>query len=188
MTDDFIAISTLNDYVFCPYSIYLHNVYMDTDSDTYYAMPQILGAEAHSNVDNKTTSTKKNIIESMGIVSYKYRLIGKIDIYNGDLHLLIERKNNLKNIFIGQIYQLWAQYLCMIEMGYIVDKLCFYEISTKKYSEVTIPKGNDLNNFVIFLNKYRNFDPRNFTPSNLNKCAHCVYCGLCDKYTFENVY
>lgn len=96
MTDDVIAISTLNDYVFCPYSIYLHNVYMDTDSDTYYAMPQILGAEAHSNVDNKTTSTKKNIIESMGIVSYKYRLIGKIDIYNGDLHLLIERKNNLK--------------------------------------------------------------------------------------------
>ena len=29
--DDYIAISTLNDFIFCPYSIYLHNVYMDAD-------------------------------------------------------------------------------------------------------------------------------------------------------------
>ena len=27
--NDLIAISTLNDFIFCPYSIYLHNVYMD---------------------------------------------------------------------------------------------------------------------------------------------------------------
>ncbi len=29
--DDYISISTLNDFIFCPYSIYLHNVYMETD-------------------------------------------------------------------------------------------------------------------------------------------------------------
>lgn len=28
---DYISISTLNDFIFCPYSIYLHNVYMETD-------------------------------------------------------------------------------------------------------------------------------------------------------------
>ncbi len=33
MTEDYISISTLNDFIFCPYSIYLHNVYMDTDTD-----------------------------------------------------------------------------------------------------------------------------------------------------------
>ena len=31
--NDLIAISTLNDFIFCPYSIYLHNVYMDADED-----------------------------------------------------------------------------------------------------------------------------------------------------------
>lgn len=30
---DLIPISTLNDFIFCPYSIYLHNVYMETDED-----------------------------------------------------------------------------------------------------------------------------------------------------------
>ena len=87
MLDDFIAISTINDFVFCPYSIYLHNVYMDTDCDTYYAVPQVFGSVAHASVDNKLTSSKKNIFESIGVVSYKYRLIGKIDIYNGDFGL-----------------------------------------------------------------------------------------------------
>lgn len=29
--EDNISILTLNDFIFCPYSIYLHNVYMDAD-------------------------------------------------------------------------------------------------------------------------------------------------------------
>ena len=29
--EDYISISTLNDFIFCPYSIYLHNVYMEAD-------------------------------------------------------------------------------------------------------------------------------------------------------------
>lgn len=29
MIDNYISISTLNDFIFCPYSIYLHNVYMN---------------------------------------------------------------------------------------------------------------------------------------------------------------
>ncbi len=31
MEEDYISISTLNDFIFCPYSIYLHNVYMESD-------------------------------------------------------------------------------------------------------------------------------------------------------------
>ena len=38
--EDYIAISTLNDFIFCPYSIYLHNVYMETDESVYHATPQ----------------------------------------------------------------------------------------------------------------------------------------------------
>ena len=31
MDDNLIPLSMLNDYIFCPYSIYLHNIYMGTD-------------------------------------------------------------------------------------------------------------------------------------------------------------
>lgn len=60
--DDYIAIATLNDYIFCPYSIYLHNVYMDTDEGMYKATPQIKGTLVHEGVDHKTSSTKKTDI------------------------------------------------------------------------------------------------------------------------------
>ena len=45
--EDYISISTLNDFIFCPYSIYLHNVYMDTDEELYHATPQTKGRIAH---------------------------------------------------------------------------------------------------------------------------------------------
>ncbi len=38
---------------------------------------------------------------------------GKIDVYKQDKRLLIERKNNLKRIFRGQIYQLWGAILLL---------------------------------------------------------------------------
>ena len=48
-----ISISTLNDFIFCPYSIYLHNVYMDTDEGLYHAIPQTRGKIAHQSIDSK---------------------------------------------------------------------------------------------------------------------------------------
>lgn len=188
MNDEYIPISTLNDFIFCPYSIYLHNVYMESDEDIYHATPQVAGKNAHTSVDQKSTSAKRTIIESLSVFSERYKIFGKIDVFNAETKTLIERKNNLKQIFQGQIYQLWAQYLCMIEMGYSIHSICFYEISTKKTISIKTPDTNDLNNFEEFLNKYRNFNPRMFSQNNTNKCAHCIYCALCDKYIFENVY
>lgn len=162
---------------------------MEADEDIYYATPQIAGKNAHNSVDQKSSSTRRSIIESLSIFSEKYRIFGKIDVYNADSHTLIERKNNLKNIFQGQIFQLWAQYLCMSEMGYTIDAICFYEITTKKTTPIRIPNEIDIAKFEEFLNSYRNFNPREFYQNNTNKCSHCIYCALCDKYnTFENVY
>lgn len=60
--DNLIAISTLNDFIFCPYSIYLHNVYMDMDKDAYHATPQTRGRNAHAVVDNCNTNLMKSQI------------------------------------------------------------------------------------------------------------------------------
>ena len=67
--NDYISLSTLNDFIFCPYSIYLHNVYMETADDMYKAVPQIEGKLSHQGVDNKTGTS----IVSSNFVSADFR-------------------------------------------------------------------------------------------------------------------
>lgn len=183
-----IAISTLNDFIFCPYSIYLHNVYMDADEDMYHAKPQTRGRNAHEKVDEKKTSTRNDVIESLPVLSYELGVYGKIDVYNRTSHHLIERKYLLKKIYRGHYYQLWAQYFCMMEMGYHVNSIAFYEISTHKTHHVPIPNEEQKSELVMFIESYRNYDPKAPIIINENKCAHCIYCNLCDKTDTDNVY
>lgn len=121
MGEDFISLSTLNDFIFCPYSIYLHNIYMETDEGLYHATPQTQGKIAHDAVDNKRSSTRKTDIMSLPVSCEELGIMGKIDIYKGAEHHLIERKYQLKHIFRGQLYQLWGEYFCLREMRYEVN-------------------------------------------------------------------
>lgn len=126
---------------------------------------------------------------ALPIYSDELGIMGVIDIYRGDQHLLIERKNNLKHIYRGQQYQLWAQYFCMIEMGYRIDKIAFYEISTNKMMYQPLPTIKDKEELRTFINRFRQYSPM-ITPItvNPNKCKHCIYCNLCDKTIEDNVY
>ena len=64
MEEEYISISTLNDFIFCPYSIYLHNVYMESDEGLYHATPQTQGRIAHETVDEKKGGTSKDVIST----------------------------------------------------------------------------------------------------------------------------
>ena len=187
--NDYIPLSTLNDFIFCPYSIYLHNVYMESDEDMYKAEPQMKGTLAHSNIDNRTASTRKADLMSLPVYSDALGICGKIDLYKSDKCQLIERKYNLKTIFRGQLYQLWGQYFCMTEMGYEVRELFFYEISTNKMIPVDLPLQEEREELENFILRFRAFNPLNtgFT-INPNKCSHCIYCNICDKTEVDNVY
>lgn len=88
--NDAIKISNLNDFVFCPVSIYFHNLYGDRASVTYQSSSQIEGSAAHKTVDENTYSTRKDILTGINIYSEKYNLVGKIDIYNQKTKTLIE--------------------------------------------------------------------------------------------------
>ena len=65
--DKYIPISALNDYIFCPYSIYLHSVYMETDEDMFKATPQLSGSSAHNATNGKTSSTRRNDIMALPV-------------------------------------------------------------------------------------------------------------------------
>ena len=186
---DYIALATLNDFIFCPYSIYLHSVYMETDGDVYKAAPQTRGTIVHGATDRKTGSTRLADIMALPVYSDELGISGKIDVFKQDKGLLVERKNNLKQIFRGQIYQLWGQYFCLREMGYDVKQIAFYEISANRMIPVQLPGEEGKAELKRFIDRFKSYDPLT-TPFtvNPNKCLHCIYCNLCDKTTQDNVY
>lgn len=81
---------------------------MESDEDLFKATPQLSGSNAHNATNSKTSSTRKNDKIALPVYSEELGVTGIIDIYKGDQLLLIERKNNLKHIYLGQLYQLWG--------------------------------------------------------------------------------
>lgn len=120
MSEQPIAISQLNDFVFCPVSIYFHQLYYDTETTLYQSKPQIDGKKAHETVDMKKYSTSEEILQSVDVYCEKYNLIGKIDIFNKTTGTLTERKKLVKTVYDGYIWQLYAQYFSMTEF----DEYC----------------------------------------------------------------
>ena len=175
--------------MFCPYSIYLHNIYEETDGDFYKAMPQTRGSIAHRNIEHKTASTRSSCIMSLPVMSERLGVYGKIDMFRQNERTLIERKYKLKRVFQGQAFQLWAQYFCMTEMGYDVRALAFYETSAHKTHPIPLPDEQGLKELKSLILHFRAFNPASSVFNvNSNKCAHCIYCNLCDHTDSTNVY
>lgn len=161
---------------------------MEADKDIYQAKPQVRGTLLHQATDNKTSTTKADVILSLQVYSERYHLMGKIDVYRKKEKMLIERKYQLKQIYQGQIYQLWGQMFCLQEMGYEVESLAFYEQSTNKMIPIAMPTEQEIEQFGEFIHQFNSFNPANEININPNKCRHCIYSNLCDKTDFENVY
>lgn len=181
--NDAIKISNLNDFVFCPVSIYFHNLYGDRSTMTYYNSSQLNGTKAHESIDKGNYSTKQSIITSIDVYCEKYNLIGKIDIYDGDKKMLIERKRHINTIYDGYVFQLYAQYFAMIEMGYRVDYLYFYSMDDNKKYSINLPYDDKymFDKFEKTISEIKNFSLEDFKQENIEKCKKCVYEPACDR-------
>ena len=60
--NDAIIITNLNDFTFCPVSIYFHNLYGSPANILYQSKAQINGTNAHKTVDNNSYSMRKEIL------------------------------------------------------------------------------------------------------------------------------
>lgn len=118
---------------------------MEADKDIYQAKPQVRGTLSHQATDNKTSTTKADVILSLQVYSERYHLMGKIDVYRKKEKMLIERKYQLKQIYQGQIYQLWGQMFCLQEMG--------------------------IEQFGEFIHQFNSFNPANEININPNVCT-----------------
>lgn len=182
--ENYITLSFLNDFVFCPRSIYYHQLYARYNDQYYKQTPQILGATAHQSIDDATYSTSKNILQGIEIYSEKYNIVGKIDVFDTQKGKLIERKRNIKTIYDGYIFQVYAQYFGLEEMGYVVNNIVIHDLIHNKNYDIPLPQNDSimLQKFEDIINKIQhyNLSDMDFVP-NIEKCKQCIYSPLCDK-------
>lgn len=182
-----IPITYLNDYIFCPYSIYLHQIYGEIEEEHYHSTKQSIGKSAHSYIDNSSVKNSKQL-KGIYVFSEELQVYGKIDIYLIDEKELVERKYFIQKIYQGYYYQLWAQYLCMIEMGYDVQKIAFYSIKTNQKINVLLPTNSDIELLKKHIQDILNFHPSQTIKINPEKCKNCIYAAMCDKTEQDHVY
>lgn len=181
--EESILISYLNDFIYCPVSIYFHKLYGNLETILYQNDYQINGTNAHKTIDTKTYSTKSNILQGICVYSSKYNIQGKIDVFDIEKGILIERKNYVSKIYDGFIFQVYAQYFGLIELGYDVKKIRIHSKKDNKNYNIEVPFKNKkmLEKFERLLKNIRDFDINSYNQDNISKCERCIYEPACDR-------
>ncbi len=178
-----IIISNINDFIFCPRSIYFHNLYSGYDEHIYHSSSQVQGRISHKNIDKKKYTTKKAVLQGLDVYSQELGVVGKIDLFDQEQGILTERKNKITVIYEGYLLQVYAQYFCLIEMGYVVKTIRLYSISDNKMHIVDLPSQVEKERLLDVLSQMRGFQLQDESFSqNKNKCIKCIYRPLCDYY------
>ncbi len=173
--EDYIQISKINDFLFCPKSLYLHSIYETFSEKIIHSKAQVEGRINHKNIEENKYSTSKRFLVGIYVYSEKYSLLGKIDIYDRETKALIERKTKVKKIYKGYIYQLYAQYFCLKEIGYEVKKLIIHSLKDNKNYNIPFPKKSDINEFKKLLEKIRKFNPHQLFKKHYKNCPENIY-------------
>ena len=61
--DDIIKISNINDFIFCPVSIYFHNLYGNQEKLMFQSKYQLNGTKSQETIDRKSTRLNSSHIE-----------------------------------------------------------------------------------------------------------------------------
>jgi len=180
--EEYIQISKLNDFIFCPKSMYLHSIYEGLNTKVYHSHYQTVGKLNHECIDKKKySSARKSILQGIEVYSQKYKLAGKIDLYFKDKKELMERKTKISRVYDGYKFQLYAQYFCLLEEGYAVEKISIHSLKDNKKYFIDIPDKKEVEKFEILLNKIKDFSIcKDRIIKNKNKCEKCIYNNLCN--------
>ncbi|WP_250459462.1 CRISPR-associated protein Cas4 [Microbulbifer litoralis] len=115
--DDFLPISALQHYAYCPRQFSLIHVERAWAENRYTAEGRIL----HERVDSGAAEQRKDVRfeRSVMLRSEKYRLTGKLDlleVHNGGRYIPVEYKRGKPKLQSWDRIQVCAQALCIEEM------------------------------------------------------------------------
>lgn len=154
-----IPISTINDFLYSPRSLYLHSIYQSFNTALYHSTYQTKGTLNHKAIDEGEYSSQKRYLQGLAVASEEFRLVGKIDIYDQETKTLIERKTKIKSIYQGHRYQLYAQMFCLEEMGYDVKYLKIHSLEDNKRYAISLPTQEDREEFQTLIRKMIMYNP-----------------------------
>lgn len=177
--ESYLTITQMNDFIFCPRSIQFHDFLRENRSpEIFKETPQIQGLAAHSTIDSGSPSRKQLL--GTTVYASKYRLLGKIDLFDLESGILTERKYSITAVYPGFRYQLYAQYFALTEMGYCVKKLRLYSCKDNRMYPVPLPGRTETAEFEGILKKMREYQPeKDVSSPNPNKCRSCNYRHIC---------
>ncbi|MDP3769813.1 MAG: type V CRISPR-associated protein Cas4 [bacterium] len=173
--ESYIQISKINDFLFCPLSLYLHSVYESFDTSLYHDTPQVVGRINHAAIEDGRYSTAKHILQGISVYSERFGIMGKIDIYDAKKRALVERKTKIKKIWPGYVAQVHAQYFCLSEMGYKVERISLHSLADNKRHSVALPQEREQEDFARLVGEIRAFDIRKYERHRCAKCANSIY-------------
>jgi len=177
--DSAIIISAINDFLYCPKSLYLHSIYSSFETSVYHDIPQTKGSIAHENIEEGCYSTSKSTLQGLSVYSARLGIKGKIDVYDAKNKYLIERKYRVKNIYKGFRYQLYAQMYCLEEAGFRVKKLFIHSLSDNRRYEIPLPTKEEKMEFEKVIADMKSFDTDALQKHCCNHCRNNIY-GLLD--------
>lgn len=184
-----ISISNINDFLFCPASIYYHNLVNGVDSMAFQSRDQIEGTHAHAAIEEGRYSSRSNILQAAEVYSEEYGVVGRIDLYDVARGILTERKKHVSIVYPGYVMQLYGQCICLREMGYEVKGLRIHSMDDNRIHAVPLPEDSpdDMRLFVDTLDSMRSFDVRGYRCETLSKCSRCIYRPVCGSTDFDDV-
>lgn len=108
-------------------------------------------------------------------------------MYDENKKLLVERKKHVNKIYDGYVFQLYAQYFAMLEMGYIINSLEIRSLDDNKKYKIALPNEDDamFKKFENLISEIRTFDLENYNQDNIEKCKHCTYEDACDRSLYR---
>lgn len=156
--EQYIPISTINDFLYSPRSLYLHSIYQSFTTKTYHSHYQVRGNLNHEKIEKGEYSSRKRFIQALEVYSEIFGVMGKIDVFDTETCTLIERKTKMKKIFPGHRYQLYAQMFGMIESGFEVKALKIHSLEDNVRYNIAIPTVAEVEEFSRTLEEMRNYD------------------------------
>lgn len=175
------TMTQLNDFIFCPRSLYYSGIYKNTGStEVYHQTPQLNGKAVHEAVDEGRYSSRRDVLQGNTVYCDKYKLVGRIDTFDIATGTLTERKNSITAVYDGFRFQLYAQYFALTEMGYLVKSMRLYSVKDNTVYPIPIPDARQTADFEHVLHCMMEWTPERGFSANPRKCKACIYSALCD--------
>ncbi|MGK9477787.1 CRISPR-associated protein Cas4 [Melioribacter sp. OK-6-Me] len=191
--DDFVMISALQHYIFCPRQcglIHIDDVWLDN-------LFTVRGEILHEKVDTDTYETRGDVktVRGLRIHSYKYGLVGRCDVVefrqtpNGKEILPVEFKAGEPKEDISDKVQLCAQVFCLEEMLNIsIERAAFFygKIRRRNFIDIDSELRNQTVEVIASVRKIIT-DKKVPVIEYTSKCRNCSLINICQPKALNQI-